>query len=856
MCRRQHGTVAGIYLFVFALSPHRPALAGPSASGCRLTEEASLLLETYPRLGLKLDNPPLPVGQESIGGATPCRVKAFFGRPMNSAVTPELAADAWLADNLPAFGVSGLAVRQLRATNLVSPSATPGGPPTPTFTAFAYAQTMMGLDVAGSTIYLLVAHSPGGATNSVVYAAAKGLVEAPIGGFADDTVDAPAALLIAQAAGTSLADWSAPELVVGPLADGAPLVRAWAVSGSNLDLEDPQAFTYFIDAADGSIDHVRNDVYFFADTTGVVTATITEPPLPDPRPGDPGPGEPGGPPQVQVPIGHAYIEMDVDGTCPLSIDCDGASAVSHADGSFAFPYVEDTNVALRAWLRDDASCASDEHGPWFNIISEPLGTPDPICANLPPTTPTVACVEYPDHAAEITFDFDCEYERAEVNAFYHLNLARDLFAQFLGDPETQLPGADCGNTVQVRVNKRISACGGFAALSPCPALGFGRSAADGTCVNTAYSTVLAHEFGHFLVWRFTGGIPVLGQGTFGEGYGDAWALLAYDVEAVGHGIVGPGTTVRDFGQNCPPATAPCTGTVPPACQGELYAGPALPEYACGKVLAGAWLDIRRNLDWYGWTPPDNAVQAARQLFVSFTMIAPLLDTTAGQSGLNADDELLPIAVLSVDDAFDFGGDTTINNGTPHEAAICNAFELRGFACDHTYVLAYPIGSRYLSLQLTSIDGTSSDRFSIRLRGRASSPAVDCVDAFVTADGTLGAETYRTAAEWNTVFVHGSEIVPSASYDVEVYRDGTPPELAAFSAVRTRPLGDVTGDFVVTNLDDILCVLAAFGGNFTQCTLESADSMPCEPNGLVNLDDILAVLSGFAGGSLNCPAVCP
>lgn len=587
------------------------------------------------------------------------------------------------------------------------------------------------------------------------------------------------------------------------------------------------AFTYFIDAADGSIDHVRDDVYFFADTAGAVTATITEPPLPDPRPGDPQPGEPGGPPQVQVPIGHAYVEIDVDGTCPQAITCSGPSAVSHADGSFGFPYVEDTNVALRAWLRDDPACASDSHGPWFNVVSEPLGTPDPICANLPPTTPTVACVEYPDQAAEISFDFDCEYERAEVNAFYHLNLARDLFAQFLGDRETQLPGADCGNTIQVRVNKRISACNAFAALSACPALGFGRSAPDGTCVNTAYSTVLAHEFAHFLIWRFTGGIPVLGQGNFGEGYSDAWALLAYDVEAVGHGITGPGTTVRDFAEDCPRASAPCTDTILPACPGELYAGPAFGEYACGKVLAGTWLDIRRHLEWYGWSPPNNALQAARRLFVSSTMIAPVLDTSAGQSGLVADDELLPVTVLTVDDAFDLGGDATINNGTPHEDAICSAFALHGFACDHTYVLAYPIGSRHLSLQLTSIEGTPFDRFSIRLRGRASSQAVDCVDAYVSADGTLGVEpAYRTGSEWNSVLVHGAEIVPSASYDIEVYREGSPPELVAFSAVRTRPLGDATGDFVVTNLDDILCVLAAFGGNFTQCTLESADSMPC------------------------------
>lgn len=230
MGRRRRWPIAGTCLLALTLPrPHPAALADPGDPGCRLPEAASLLLEHYAGLGLRLDDPLLPVEQESIGGTSTCRVKAFHGRPMDSALTPELAADAWIANNLPAFGVPGLAVRQVRATSLVSPGATPGDLPTPTFTAFAYVQTMMGLDVAGSSVHLLVAHAPAGGPNSVVYAASRGLVEAPIGGFADDTVDAPAALLIAQAAGVSLVDWSAPELVIARLAVGAPLVRAWFV---------------------------------------------------------------------------------------------------------------------------------------------------------------------------------------------------------------------------------------------------------------------------------------------------------------------------------------------------------------------------------------------------------------------------------------------------------------------------------------------------------------------------------------------------------------------------------------------------------------------------------------------------
>lgn len=65
-------------------------------------------------------------------------------------------------------------------------------------------------------------------------------------------------------------------------------------------------------------------------------------------------------------------------------------------------------------------------------------------------------------------------------------------------------------------------------------------------------------------------------------------------------------------------------------------------------------------------------------------------------------------------------------------------------------------------------------------------------------------------------------------------------------------GDVNNDGTV-NLDDILCELAAFAGNYA-CAggLMNADIFPCYGgNGVINLDDIMAVLQGFSGIDL-CP----
>ncbi len=59
-------------------------------------------------------------------------------------------------------------------------------------------------------------------------------------------------------------------------------------------------------------------------------------------------------------------------------------------------------------------------------------------------------------------------------------------------------------------------------------------------------------------------------------------------------------------------------------------------------------------------------------------------------------------------------------------------------------------------------------------------------------------------------------------------------------------GDVNRDGLV-GIDDILCMLACFGGSFT-CAgdISNADISPCGGDGIVNLDDSLAILAAFTG----------
>jgi hypothetical protein len=128
--------------------------------------------------------------------------------------------------------------------------------------------------------------------------------------------------------------------------------------------------------------------------------------------------------------------------------------------------------------------------------------------------------------------------------------------------------------------------------------------------------------------------------------------------------------------------------------------------------------------------------------------------------------------------------------------------------------------------------------------------------YVGADGLIQqSPDTRTPVQWNGVHIHGAELEPGGSYDIYLLEGLIQPQVPPVAAVILRPLGDLTGDFVVT-LDDILCILRAFGGDHSNCSLYAADVAPCAPNGLINLDDILAVLAGFGGSSGNCPVPCP
>ncbi len=106
-------------------------------------------------------------------------------------------------------------------------------------------------------------------------------------------------------------------------------------------------------------------------------------------------------------------------------------------------------------------------------------------------------------------------------------------------------------------------------------------APGGGCASTSYSTVVAHEMGHWLNVLYNTGN---GWDGMGEGNADVFAMYLYDTPIVGDGFFGPGTSIRT-GLNTRMFCGDC-------CAG-CYGGSVHTE---GEVWMGAAWKIRSRLN--------------------------------------------------------------------------------------------------------------------------------------------------------------------------------------------------------------------------------------------------------------------
>jgi subtilase family serine protease len=279
----------------------------------------------------------------------------------------------------------------------------------------------------------------------------------------------------------------------------------------------------------------------------------------------------------------------------------GATAYSDVLGSFNFSSEATTTNVSAALV-----------GRWAKVISKKN---DDL---------TFGAAAIPGTELDITFNSTgaSESSIAQVNGYYHTTFIHDwLQARLAPNP---LPALDVSFPVNVNAN---NTCNAFYDGSSINFYSTG-----GGCINSAYDTVVYHEYGHFIDHRI-GGIT---DGGLSEGWGDVVASYATGQPVIGEGFFGSGTNIRRADNNY---QYPANGNA------EVH------------ILGQAWAG-------FAWHLRENLIASLGEVVGIATAENLIIPT------LYANSQDIPTAVYDVlirDD-----NDADLGNSTPHYMEIANA----------------------------------------------------------------------------------------------------------------------------------------------------------------------------------------
>lgn len=305
------------------------------------------------------------------------------------------------------------------------------------------------------------------------------------------------------------------------------------------------------------------------------------------------------------------------------------------------------NVFVRVWIS----------GPTWALTNFQSTQNGPL--PIPPNPPTTCFFYAPpilEAALAPVVDFTinpspfAEHQTAITNAARHVEAAHWLFESRL-DPTVFIGLNSCA---RVYVNHSTWSCAG-AYSPPGNTIYFGPVVQG--CPNSAYSTLLAHEYGHFIMHGVFGKHPG-DHCKFHEGYGDSFALLLFDTPIFGIEISGCPGGIPTFFRNTETANWQY-GCCPPTCVGSICHDP-------GQLLSGVWWDIRKNLG-----AGQTGLDAAQTLFVNWSAVASGEQPAPGLPLCQHPQSAGPVTyaeVLAADD-----DDGNMSNLTPNFLAICLAF---------------------------------------------------------------------------------------------------------------------------------------------------------------------------------------
>lgn len=530
----------------------------------------------------------IPEAQFYWDGDTLARI---YGTTLGSGASPADAAASFIAAHADLYGVAATDLLPGNSFNdeLVQPLRLDRETGIPQFFLVYYRQYHAGYAVYGAELRLLVRNEPGYPL-VLVGSSLANLAGFQVPAFVQGHTADAAAFAAAERLVPGLLQFDVPELVLWPDAEGKPReprpALVFTADNGLSATPDYDRWRFIADAATGEI-LAREPLILHNQLNAAVRARVTS-----------GFAADACAPVIEVPLPYARIIVN------------GMTHFADAAGELTLPGAAGTLLNLTAPVA----------GQFFAVNN--VGGPNALLAQAVTLPATTTLLHNPNNASELT--------RAEVNAYLHANIVRDWA---LGvNPAFPTIGGETAFTVNVNLD---NSCNAFYDGT---SINFYTS--GNNCNNTAFASVVYHEYGHHLV-RLGGS----GQGAYGEGMSDCVALLIARDSRLGVGFRNCSTGIRNAANNCQ-YTPDCS-----SCGSAIH--------TCGQLLSGCVWDTRAALA--GLVP-----DTYEEVIADLTLNSILLHTGTTIT------PTIYIDFLTLDD-----DDANLGNGTPHLAAITAGFAAHG-----------------------------------------------------------------------------------------------------------------------------------------------------------------------------------
>ncbi|UCD74421.1 MAG: hypothetical protein JSV91_11590 [Phycisphaerales bacterium] len=513
------------------------------------------------------------------------RPTRLYGKAFSHGSTPQASAEAFLAAQADVFGVSPdelAAVGPFVDGRHVQPIMYDRATDTYKFTGLYYTQVKNDIPVFRSRLTLLVRNEP---DHPLVLASAdlhdlRGF-DARIGPRA---LQPEKGIANAMKFAPTLVEFTEPEMVIWAGLEGWEVrqpVLAYTFIGDSagpVDNGEPDKFLFVTDAASGAILY-QEDMILHVDVVGNAAGRATD-----------GPGADVCHEEVPMPLKWARVSIG------------GTNAYTDENGDFVIPNAGSDPVDVTSTLL----------GTWFNVNNYYGSDASITLYGVVPPGPA----DFLHNADNVD-----EYYVSQVNGYVEANVVRDFVIKY----NPAYPGLQ-QNEFPVNVNI-LGTCNAYYDYS---SINFYRS--GGGCVNSAFSQVVHHEYGHHLV-----AMAGSGQGQYGEGMSDSMATMITEEPRLALG----------FWYDCEEWMRTADNDFQYPCSGGIH--------YCGQLLSGCvWSTYLELLDDY----PDDYLDILANLAVNAIL-------------LHTGELITPqitIDYLTLDD-----DDGNILNGTPHYYQINAGF---------------------------------------------------------------------------------------------------------------------------------------------------------------------------------------